>query len=137
MQKIRKIVRPDVPAAISIALNQHQLRKLPQLPFLQQQLHQLEIQSLFWVLTIRITNHSLLISTVNIKCFPWILKLNFYSGNINQDLAFEYGDGTAAQYGCGSTLNNEFWYFGGSNKRQVKSQKYSLDIYLFYFRLVK
>ena len=65
------------------------------------------------------------------------IEMDLYLGNINEDLAFEYGDGTTAYRGCGATLNNEFWYFGGSNKRQVKSQNYSLDIYLFYFRLVK
>ena len=58
--------------------------------------------------------------------------MNFFSGNINEDLTFEYGDGTAAHYGCGATLNNEFWYFGGSNKRQVKSQKYLLYIFINY-----
>ena len=63
-----------------------------------------------------------------------------FSGNINEDLTFEYGDGEA-HYGCAATLRNEFWYFGGSSNiklnRQVKWQKYLLDIYLFYFRLVK
>ena len=34
-------------------------------------------------------------------------------GNINQNLAFEYGDGAIAHYGCGVTLNGEFLYFGG------------------------
>ena len=51
---------------------------------------------------------------------------------------FEYGDGTDAEYGCGATLHNVFWYFGGfPNKRQVKFQKQLSDIYLLYFRQVK
>ena len=53
-----------------------------------------------------------------------------FSGNINEDLAFEYGDRATANYGCGATLNNEFWYFGGtgSNIRQVILPKYLWDI---------
>ena len=41
---------------------------------------------------------------------------------MNEDLDFEYGDGTIAHYGCGATLQNIFWYFGGYTpyKRQVK-----------------
>ena len=46
--------------------------------------------------------------------------IHFILGNINEDLAFEYGDDTETQYGCGATLQNQFWYFGGYNhKRQV------------------
>ena len=52
-----------------------------------------------------------------------------YLGNINEDLTFEYGDGTDVHYGCAATLKNEFWYLGGYNyKRQVKWQKYLWDI---------
>ena len=45
-----------------------------------------------------------------------------YSGNIHEDLDFEYGRGTEISRGCGALLRNVFWYFGGwrSNKRQVK-----------------
>jgi hypothetical protein len=44
-----------------------------------------------------------------------------FDGNTQQPLDFEYGDGTAIEKGCGATLKNIFWYFGGSvsNKRQV------------------
>ena len=46
--------------------------------------------------------------------------MRFFKGNINEDLSFEYGDGTEAYNGCGVTFQNEFWYFGGdSYKRQV------------------
>ena len=49
------------------------------------------------------------------------IEKNFFSGNINEDLTFEYGENTQANYGCAATLKNEFWYFGGSSyKRQVK-----------------
>ena len=45
-----------------------------------------------------------------------------YSGNVNEDLNFEYGEETDVRYGCGALLRNVFWYFGGwgSYKRQVK-----------------
>ena len=40
---------------------------------------------------------------------------------MNDDLDFEYGTGTEAQWGCGVSLKGQFWYLGGfSNKRQVK-----------------
>ena len=139
-RKLRKIVPLDVRAAISIVLNQHQLRKLPQLPFLQQPHHQLEMQSLCSALTIWITNPSLLISTVFISHLPlnlpysnpsltWHLNL-FLSGNMNEDLTFEYGADMQVSWGCAATLKNEFWYFGGccSNKRQVYCKKYSFDM---------
>ena len=112
LEKFRKIVRPDAPAMVSTVLNQRQLQKSQQQPFLLSQHRQLGTQSLFWVLPMQITNHSLLTSTVNIRYF--LKKFILFSGNINEDVAFEYGDGTTAIYGCGTTLNNEFWYFGGN-----------------------
>ena len=39
-----------------------------------------------------------------------------FKGNINDDLDFEYDDGADARYGCGATLVDEYWYFGGDNK---------------------
>ena len=58
---------------------------------------------------------------------------------MNEDLNFEYGDDTIVRSGCGATLHNIFWYFGGydSYKRQVKLQKHLLNIYLFHFRSAK
>ena len=42
------------------------------------------------------------------------------SGNVDDDLSFEYGEGTDADRGCGATLMGEMWYFGGfRNTRQV------------------
>ena len=42
---------------------------------------------------------------------------------MNDDLAFQYGSNTDVYFGCGVTLNGEFWYLGGgkesSKKRQV------------------
>ena len=32
---------------------------------------------------------------------------------MNDDIDFEYGDGTDARLGCGATLFGQFWYFGG------------------------
>jgi len=51
------------------------------------------------------------------------VKADFiFSGNVNEDLNFEYGEGTVVEGGCGALLRNVFWYFGGSysNERQVK-----------------
>ena len=45
-----------------------------------------------------------------------------FSGNVNDDIDFEYGEGTDARYGCGATLFGQFWYFGGNGSslnRQV------------------
>jgi len=38
------------------------------------------------------------------------------------DNRFEYGSGTEVNMGCGASIYDEFWYFGGdsSYKRQVK-----------------
>ena len=74
LEKFRKIVRPDVPAVVSTVLRQHQFRKSPRPPFLLPQHHHPETRFLFWVPTVPITNLSLLISTVNITRFSWILK---------------------------------------------------------------
>ena len=35
---------------------------------------------------------------------------------MDDDLSFEYGEGTDAHYGCGATLMGEMWYFGGSSQ---------------------
>ena len=56
--------------------------------------------------------------------FFWNINIR-YSGNINKILDFEYGDGTEVYGGCGATLHNVFWYFGGyPNERQVTLLKY-------------
>ena len=46
------------------------------------------------------------------------------SGHFDDDLNFEYGDGTTVKDGCGATLMDQFWYFGGSsaNNRQVNRE---------------
>ena len=48
------------------------------------------------------------------------IKVNLSLGNINENLAFGYGDGATAYHGCGATLNGEFWYFGDGNKVSYK-----------------
>ena len=62
-------------------------------------------------------------------------NINFLCwGNINEDLNFEYGDETEVTWGCGATLQNVFWYFGGpfeSKRRQVKLQKKNIGDSLF------
>ena len=53
------------------------------------------------------------------KKIIWNIFLIQVSGNINDNLDFEYGDGADAKYGCGATIMNEFWYFGGDNKVSI------------------
>ena len=45
----------------------------------------------------------------------------FYSGNVNDDIAFAYENDAYAYNGCGATLRGQFWYFGGMHNtlRQV------------------
>ena len=46
------------------------------------------------------------------------------SGDVNDDLNFEFGDGAVAHNGCGATLFGEFWYFGGgTGSTSANSQK--------------
>ena len=64
-------------------------------------------------------NAVLVLSTKNVANKPMVID---WEGTFNDDLNFEYGDGTTVNSGCGATLMDEFWYFGGSgsaNKRQV------------------
>ena len=54
----------------------------------------------------------------------------FYSGNVNNEVNFDYEDGPQmVEDGCGATLNGEFWYFGGyywGEIRQVSSFNHNL-----------
>ena len=51
-------------------------------------------------------------------------------GNINEDLDFQYVEDATAYYGCGATLQNVFWYFGGSSSDD-KQRQVKLQIFLF------
>ena len=44
-----------------------------------------------------------------------------FLGSFDDDLNFEYGEGTDVYTGCGAILMGEMWYFGGfsSQSRQV------------------
>ena len=58
---------------------------------------------------------------------PWVIYKRYswdISGDVNDDLNFEFGDGTVAHNGCGATLFGEFWYFGGgTGSTSANSQK--------------
>ena len=44
----------------------------------------------------------------------------FILGVVNDDLDFEYDENVSLRRGCGTTLHDQFWYFGGyPNKQQV------------------
>ena len=71
-----------------------------------------------------------------VNVFNFLSNIDFCClGNTNKDLNFEYGDGTNADWGCGATLHNEFWYFGGWAKyqRQVKMGYYLLTFQIWTF----
>ena len=42
-------------------------------------------------------------------------------GAVNDDIDFSYGSELSIRFGCGVTLQDQLWYFGGKgiNKRQV------------------
>ena len=46
-----------------------------------------------------------------------------YSGNVNEDLNFEYGEEIKVVRGCGALLRNVFWYFGGGFGADVDERK--------------
>ena len=47
-------------------------------------------------------------------------RLVIFSGDVNDDLDFEYINGADVNVGCGAVLMGEYWYFGGeANPRQV------------------
>ena len=53
-------------------------------------------------------------------------------GNINEDVNFEYGEGSTAYYGCGVVFKGEYLYFGGegpANNRQVSKYKLYSIVY--------
>ena len=86
------------------------------------------------VLSTLYSNNKPFIVDFNGKYFRFFMNADFvYSGNVNEDLDFEFGRGTVVEDGCGALLRNVFWYFGGpwSNPRQVKLLKDLFNIYLF------
>ncbi len=56
-----------------------------------------------------------------------------------ETLAFEYDAEATATAGCGATLKNIFYYFGGSGatSRQVKLCEFVLKISFIYFSRAK
>ena len=44
---------------------------------------------------------------------------NFYLGNVNDDLDFDFGLGATADFGCGVTFMDQYWYFGDQNKVNI------------------
>ena len=49
-----------------------------------------------------------------------------FSGKVNDDLDFEYGEGATAKYGCGATLMGEFWYFGSGKAVSILTIIYTV-----------
>ena len=75
------------------------------------------------VLSTRLQSNKPFIVDFQGKYFGFLTHGFYFLGNVNDDLDFDYGDGTFATTGCGATLNDVFYYFGGTARRQVKSLK--------------
>ena len=59
-----------------------------------------------------------------------VILFQNYSGFVDGNLNFNYGDDVSLAGGCGITLRGQMWYFGsGANLRQVCS-KAILQIYI-------
>ena len=56
--------------------------------------------------------------------FELLQYFKTFSGLVEDNLEFDYGNGVTLRYGCGITLRGQMWYFGGSNAyiRQVSSK---------------
>lgn len=61
------------------------------------------------------------VQSFNLRPFKSHPKTIDFSGNVNDDLRFEYEDGTDVYQSCAVTFLGEFWIFGGESgkKRQV------------------
>ena len=53
-----------------------------------------------------------------------VILFQNYSGLVDDNLEFDYGDDVALVSGCGITLHGQMWYFGGTGDftRQVSSE---------------
>ena len=63
-------------------------------------------------------NAILVLSTYADTNRPLVIDFN---GNVNDNVDFHYESGTKVEFGCGATLMDQFYYFGGpdSKRRQV------------------
>ena len=60
------------------------------------------------------------------------------SGAVNDDIDFSYGSELLFDRGCGVTLRDQFWYFGGYKyKRQVSFKVIISNANKLFLRLVK
>ena len=63
---------------------------------------------------------ALVLSTYDGRNKPVVIN---FAGEVH-DIEFEFGENTAAAFGCAATFQNEFWYFGGNGsarRRQVSN----------------
>ena len=60
----------------------------------------------------------LVLSTLDHANVPQVIS---FDGMVDADINFEYEESTESAHSCGTTLNGDFYVFGGSRfKRQVK-----------------
>ena len=60
--------------------------------------------------------------------------INKFSGVVNDDLDFNYGNGVSLSRGCGVTLHGQFWYLGG--KGSTYDRQVNMNAYLFQIKIL-
>ena len=77
---------------------------------------------MWWPLSRRYVLHAFLSACVSRDSI--VILFQNYSGLVDDNLEFDYGNRVSLQSGCGITLLGQMWYFGGNGeyKRQVSSK---------------
>ena len=61
-------------------------------------------------------------SAINLRSKDYTTSFQLCSGNVDTDIVFTFETDTEVHRSCSSTLNNEHYVIGGTNKkRQVKN----------------
>ena len=77
---------------------------------------------MWWPLSRRYVLHAFLSACVSGDSI--VILFQNYSGLVDGNLEFDYGNGVSLEYGCGLTLRGQMWYFGGyaGHTKQVSSK---------------
>ena len=79
---------------------------------------------MWWPLSRRYVLHTFLSACVSRDAILIVTIFQNYSGLVDGNLNFNYGDDVSLEGGCGITLHGQMWYFGGNGDytRQVTSK---------------
>ena len=79
---------------------------------------------MWWPLSRRCVLHAFLSACVSRDTILIVILFQNYSGLVDGNLEFDYGNRVSLSYGCGITFRGQMWYFGGDGeyKRQVSSK---------------